>query len=498
MKYVYVLRIVLFTAVCSLFFGCGQGEKKELTVLIRMMPAQQRFFRQEIIKEFEQKANCKINIATFNNQWDIERMLKLEAGKKIAEIGLVKTPFEMTNVLVSKGYMKRLDEINDSEAVMNDIAEYHPLAAGLGFVDGKPYYIPRKLETQILYFSKSKVADAVSKFENHRKRIDAELKKYNTYGLPAGYSLEADPNTWDFYDLYVVGAIWSNEKYNDVTVGRLAHRGARYEGTALYLIDRALQLGASHEDILQLTADKVTDMFLWERVLIRSGAYNPGMWQDPWKGSNIYNGIKDGKVFLSYLQQIDCFNVHGWQDDPGMPTYLSDINDMGLALIPKAVSFELDKEGKPLYEGTRSISTGGWWWGIPKTCPNARLAYEFARFITNKENNAKECAKFGMLPVRKDILNNLSLVFDQGWVGEIYKVSVDQIKSQLDEGKLVTVPLVEQYPQIGQNYVEAWYKLCVEYNEEKDGSMDFSTMKMRLGSDFYPKQQEILGENAQE
>lgn len=60
---------------------------------------------------------------------------------------------------------------------------------------------------------------------------------------------------------------------------------------------------------------------------------------------------------------------------------------------------------------------------------------------------------------------------------------------------MITVPLVKQYAQIGQNYVEAWYKLCVEYNEEKDGLMNFSTMKMRLGSDFLEKQQEILGED---
>ncbi len=496
MRRFYVLRVMLFISFLAGLMGCGQkGKQSELTVLIRMMPAQQRFFRQEIIKPFEKRNNCKINIATFNNQWDIERMLKLETGKKVADIGLVKTPFEMTRVLVAKGYMKRLDEIHDSDKVLNDIAEYHQLAAGLGFVDGYPYYIPRKLETRILFYRKSKVADAVSKFDLYKNIINDELKQYNKYGLPSGYSLEEDPGQWDFYDLYVVGSIWAQEKYNDASIGRIAHRGARYGGTALFLLDRALQLGASHEDILRLTSDKVTDMFLWERALVRCGAYNPGMWQDPWKGSNIYNGIKDGKVFLAYLQQIDCFNVHGWEDDPGMPTYLPDINDMGLSVVPKAVSFELDKKGNPLYEGNRAISTGGWWWGVPKTCPDPKLAYEFARFITNKENQAKECSKFGMIPVRKDILNNLPEVFDQGWVGEIFKVSVEQIKTQLEQEKLVTVPLVPQYAQVGQNYVEAWYKLCVEYDAKKDGVMNFSTMKMRLGSDFAAKQQEILGEN---
>lgn len=477
--------------------GCGTkgGGGNEFTVLLRMMPAQQRFFRQEIVREFERKNGCKINVATFNNQWDIEGMLKLETSKKQAEIGLVKTPFEMTRVLVSKGYMKDLTEIIDSAEVESDIAEYHPLAAGLGYLDGKPYYIPRKLETRILFYRKSKVADALLKFDAHKEKIDTELKNYNGYGLPANYTFESDPNEWDFYDLYVAGYIWSKEKYNDIAVGRLAHRGARYGGTALFLMDRALQLGASKNDILKFIADPVVDMFLWERALIRSGTYNPGMWQDPWRGSHIYNGIKDGKVFLAYLQQIDCFIVHGWEDDPGMPSYLPDAEDMGLSLVPKAVSFELDTNGIPIYEGSRSISTGGWWWGIPKTSPNAKLAYDFARFVTNKENQAKECSKFGMIPVRKDLLTNLPQVFDEGWVGEIFKVSAEQIKVQLMEEDLVTVPLVKQYAQVGQNYVDAWYKLCVEYDEEKDGEMNFSTMKMRLGSDFLEKQQEIMGED---
>lgn len=497
MKRLKCLGLILVFAVIGLFVGCGGGKSDngELTVLLRMMPAQQRYFREEIIKSFEKKNKCKINIATFNNQWDIERMLKLEAGKKNPEIGLVKTPFEMTRVLVSKGYMQRLDEVEEHDKVINDMAEYHPVASGLGIIGGNPYYIPRKLETRILFYRKSKVADAVNKFDKYKDEINTKLKEQNGYGLPAEYVFESDPNLWDFYDLYVVGTIWSKEKYNDASVGRLAHRGARYGGTSLFLIDKALQLGATQEDILRLTSDKVTELFLWERVFIRDGLYNPGMWQDPWKGSNIYNGIKDGKVYLAYLQQIDCFLVHGWENDPGMQTYLPDVNDMGLSVVPKAVSFELDTLGKPLYEGNRSISTGGWWWGIPKTCPNAKLAYDFARYITNKENHAKECSKFGMLPVRKDILNNLPKVFDEGWVGDIYEVSAKQVKTQLNSEKLITVPLIKEYQQIGQNYIEAWYKLCVEYDAKKDGAMDFSTMKMRLGSDYLPKQQEILGEN---
>jgi len=481
--------LALFAVVGMLLVGCNQSAPKEISVLIRMMPTQERFFREQIIPVFEKQNKCKINIVTFNSEWDIERILKLENSKKDPSIALVKTPFEMTRQLVKGGLISDLYSVMDSNKVLMDMAEYHQLASGLSFFEGKPYYIPRKLETRVLFYRKSKVAEAVAKYPAHKDRIAAELKALNGYGLPAEYTLEAEPSKWDFYDLYVAGSIWANEEYNGVKMGRVAHRGARYGGTALDLVDKALQLGASTSDVLKLTEDKMVDMYVWERNMIKSGIYNTGMWQDPWKGANIYNAIKDGKVFLTIIQQIDAFLIHGWKDDPSMPTFLPEADDMGLATIPTAVSFELDNAGKPAYSGTKAISTGGWWWGIPKTAPDAKLAYELARFITNKENQAKECSRFGMIPVRKDILNNLPEVFDQGWVGDIFKVSAEQVQAN----GLTTVPLVAGYSDVCQNIVDAWYALCIEYQDKDNDVMNFSGLKMRLASDYLEKQKKLLG-----
>ncbi len=489
MKKRQLFHFTVLVVLGTIAMGCNRSAPREISVLVRMMPAQKRFLTEQIIPEFEKRNACKVSVTTFENEWDIERILKLESSRKNPSIALVKTPFEMTRMLAKKGLIQDLYSVADSNQVLHDMAEYHQLASGLGFFDGKPYYIPRKLETRVMFYRKSKVADAVTKFEKHRTRIDQELKTQNGFGIPAGYVLEEDPALWDFYDLYIIGSIWANEEYNGIKMARMAHRGARYGGTALFLIDRALQLGASANDILRITEDKVAEMFLWERVLVKNGIYNQGMWQDPWKGANIYNAVKDGKVFLAYFQQIDAFLVHGWKDDPSMPSFLPDTGDMGLTQVPQAVSFGLGQDGKPTYEGSRSISTGGWWWGIPKTASDARLGYALARFITNRENQAKECARFGMIPVRKDILNNLPEVFDQGWVGDIFKVSAGQVKTN----GLTTVPLVTGYAEMSQNIIDAWYSLCVEYKEPEGEPMDFSTMKMRIASDFLEKQKKVLG-----
>jgi ABC-type glycerol-3-phosphate transport system substrate-binding protein len=121
--------------------------------------------------------------------------------------------------------------------------------------------------------------------------------------------------------------------------------------------------------------------------------------------------------------------------------------------------------------------------------PNPKLAYEFARFITSKANQAIECSKFGMIPVRKDILLNLPEVFPEGWVGDIFKTSVDQVTVN----GLSTVPLVKEYPQVAQNLIDAWYALCVEYDQKKMGPMTITLMKEKLEKDFLPKQKQILG-----
>lgn len=486
-KSTIAIGIALCMAAGIALTGCmGNKHKPGFTVLIRMMPAQQRFFEQEIVAKFNKEHNCAIRVASFEKQWDIERFLTLDAAKKHPEIGLVKTPFEVTRPLVYKGLMMPLTQAVDSAKVMMDLAEYHQLAAGLGYVNGEPYYIPRKLETRIMFYRKSMVADAVAKFEKHRARINAELKKQNGFGLPAGYVLESDPSAWDLYDVYVVGSIWSHETYNGVVMPRIAHRGARYEGTALDLVDRSLQfdsvISTAQQEIMSL-GKNTAQTLLWENVFIRNAIYNPSMWQDQWTGDKIWNGIKDGKVFLSFVQQIDCFYIHGWADDPGMPSYLPDINDMGLAQIPLAVSFDLKADGTPQVVGTRAISTGGWWWGIPKTSPDAQLAYEFARYITNKTNNALECSKFGMVPVRKDILLNLPEVFSAGWVGDIFRVSVDQIGTN----GLTTVPLDKEYPQLAQNIIEAWYTLCVGNDQKKSAPMTLPLMTETLKKDFLPQ-----------
>jgi ABC-type glycerol-3-phosphate transport system substrate-binding protein len=494
MKLKRVVKILSIGVVALLATSCQKTDKEDLTVLIRMMPAQQRYFKNEILPQFEKLNNCKVNLRTFYNASELKRMLELDAKKQSPDISLVKVPFEVTQQLVVDKLVKKLSDVVDSSTVERDMAIYHPVASALAMQDGEFYYIPRKLETRVLFYRKSMVADATSKLDSHRDRINGVLKALNGFGLPLGYELETDANEWDVYDLFVIGSIWANEEYNGTKNGRIAHRGAKYEGTTLFMLDRAYQLGATPDDIRRMSGDAVNEMFLWESIFVNGGLYNSGMWDDPWRGSQIYTAVKDGKAFMAWFQQIDLFNIHGWDQDPGMPGYIADENDMGIAVIPQAVSFTLNQDGKPEIEGSRKITTGGWWWGIPEAAPKDSLAYKLAKFITNKDNNAKECSQFGMIPVRKDLLLNLQNVFSEGWVGDIYKTSVAQINLQLDDTTITIVPQGKNYPVMADNYNEAWYSV-VEAATSDNAPLTLDAISQKIEKEFIPQEKKIFGED---
>lgn len=111
--------------------------------------------------------------------------------------------------------------------------------------------------------------------------------------------------------------------------------------------------------------------------------------------------MKDGKVFLAMMHQIDSFFIHGGTH-PHMQGYLANPDDLGVAVMPKGNSFGLDSEGRPHRAGNRKAGTAGWWWGIPKTASHPQLSAELAKWITSHENHLSECKVFGMMPIRKD------------------------------------------------------------------------------------------------
>ncbi|HIC93091.1 MAG TPA: hypothetical protein EYP09_02430, partial [Anaerolineae bacterium] len=114
---------------------------KEMTVLIRMMDMQDKWFREQLIPAAEKALNAKFTVVTFDKIEDIEVMVKLELDSGKKTIGLTKTESAEVYPMVALGYMIPLEEIVGKEELEKVKAEYVDAAWEFGTIEGKTYYI---------------------------------------------------------------------------------------------------------------------------------------------------------------------------------------------------------------------------------------------------------------------------------------------------------------------------------------------------------------------
>ncbi|HEY8348134.1 MAG TPA: ABC transporter substrate-binding protein [Symbiobacteriaceae bacterium] len=476
-------RVAALGALLSLVLSaCGSPQTsqnqnqptKEMTVLIRMMDAQDKFFREEILKKFEKEYGVKLNVVVFDKDEDVMAMVKLEKDSGKNTIGLIKTAETVVNPMVNAGYMIPLKDIVGEEQLNKDLAEYSEASVAFGTIDGTVYYIPRKAETNLMLYVKSKVAEAVANWKQYESELNEALKKYNGYGLPKGYTLEEDPNQWDWYDLLVAGYYWANTDYGGIKGGKIAHRTRKYEGTTSEIFTKLLQVGGKPEDMLKGDTQALVDVFAWEGLFQELGVYNERMLKEAWTGGSIYTAFGEGQVFLAFMHQIDAFFIHGGTH-PTMTGYLANPDDMGLAIMPEGVSLELDDNGQPVRRGGHYSNLSGWWWGIPVTSPDPKLSYELARFITNYENHLAESKTFGMMPIRNDVLEQVNSVFDEPWMQEVFNVS----RRQIETGAWYK-PIHANWAQISAEILEMYYDVCINGNYKTDGKIDYDKIRATM------------------
>ncbi len=445
----------LLVAFLFLFGSCAPSVK--MKALVRMIPDQEKYFASEVVPNFEEEYNAEVDVVHYESVDSIDRELQLRRG----EAGLVKVPFDRAASLAETGLIRPLDTFLSEDELLEFKNTY--LLTSLGQYNGKQYYVPRKFETRILVYRISKVEEAVMLWEDHREEIENELRRYNGRGLPATYLLESDPNEWDFYDVFVVGWVWAHTPQDGRVAPRVAHRGKEYSGTALRVIDRVYQCGGNGDDVVEMRGDAVVDAFFWEAVYAASGIYTPRMWEEQWSGTGVWEGFASDDVYLSFMTQLDCFFIHGTGRD-GLKGYLSDPDDMGVAVMPAGCSVELDERGNILRGGTSAVSTGGWWWGIPAESPDPRASYNLARHITGTENQIQGCGRFGMIPVRKDILSDMSMLFGGGWISKIYAVSFEQLM----KNRKTVLPSQSGFDRVRNTYLSAWFDIVVRGNWSAD------------------------------
>jgi len=471
-----LLRNVLGPLLLALLFA-SCAAPREGAILISMIPAQEKDFRETLIPPFEKKNHCKVRVVSYSDSGDAEKAIRKYSGKAL----LVKTPFERIQGLVRSGLMMSVDSAAGAKTLKEIHDKYFLLQ--LATFDGKLYYFPRKFECRIMMYLKSRVAEAVANWEKKRAPISEALKRHNGLGLPANYALEADPNQWDFYDVFVVGWAWAHADSSGKLTPKIGHRAKRYSGTAQRIVDRVYELGGDRSNVVKMSGECLVDAFEWEAVYAQENIYNPRMLKEGWSGGDVWTAFKSNDVYLAFMTQLDGFFIHGTYSKE-LPGYLENPDDLGFAVMPKGVSMQLNADGTYRREGTHAVSTGGWWWGIPKDSPYPDLSVKLAEWILANDNQVDGCTKFGMIPVRKDILGDIGLLFGRNWLSEIYEVSLKQVVYN----QYRTVPVMNDYSLLEAIYLDAWFDMVAGSNWTGDGdivSRDY--IKSRLNSIYRPR-----------
>ncbi len=477
-------RTALLLSLLVFWTACGADSRPEMIVLIRMIDQQDRWFRQKI-QEFGRREGVRFHVVTFNSISDVQRMLELDARGGMGRVGLVKTHKEMLQPLVDQDLMLPLDEIFGPAQLRRDLQDYLPVAAQGGFLGNRCYYLPRKLETYTLLYLRPRLEEAVRGWETTRLGIERMLRE-NTVdgqGLPEGYRLEFDPNRWDWHDLAVVAHYWAQTPYGGLRVGRMAHRGRNYSGTMTELATKVFQAGGTTEDLLEVATPAVYDAFEWEAFFRKSGLYNPGMWEQRWGGGGLWKGMSNGLVFLAFMHQLDAFFIHGVSELDG---YLKYPEQMETAIMPRAAS--LSGEERPGYGHYSQKS--GWWWGIPRSTPDAFLSYRLARHITSDEFHREEVRRFGMMPVTRRVYDDLNAIFaapEDRWMRLVFVTARRQFGIGLDYGGAPVgvreLPAHAAWPAMQEIWLEAWYDIVVEGNYSArgpEGKVDRAFIAERL------------------
>jgi ABC-type glycerol-3-phosphate transport system substrate-binding protein len=450
MKNICIFLIILCT-------GFSATAKKGFSVAVNMIPGQQRYFTDSISRPFARQNRCDIDVIDFKENDELVSIMNTVPrnpdGGKYQPLGLVMIPHQMATSFIAQEKLQPLNDIVSSDEI-NSIKETFFLVE-MFEQNEKTWLIPRKLETRIMVYRKSKVDEAIQKAAMFKDSIDAMLKQVNGFGLPRGYQLERSPDLWDFFDLFVAGYFWAHHPDNSTKQGKIAHRGKKYHGTVTGLVDKIFQCDGTRDDILDFSSDAALDAFSWEAVMIQQGLYNEKMWTEGWSGTDIWQAFKDNEIFLSFMTQIDCFFLIGGENmtDPYIPP-----DDFGIAVMPSGCSLAFSDTGAVARTGRHAVSTGGWWWGIPKQAKREKLVYEFLDHCTSLDVQQKECGKFGMIPVRMEMIINPADYFEQQLVQKIFTVS----KYQITNNSINSVPLVSNYQELERIYLDAWYTLCVD------------------------------------
>ncbi|MEO6461775.1 MAG: extracellular solute-binding protein [Candidatus Eisenbacteria bacterium] len=442
--------------------------RPDYVMLVHMDELEEGWFRTQIA-DFARKRHIRLTTRAYRDGDELERLLRAASLERKSRVLVAMVPQSMLTSLAEEDLVQPLDGLETRVRIRAFLAAMTPQASGHAMARGRPHYVPATIATPLLFYSKRHVADAIAHWSEARARIDGALQKENGVGLPAGYRLEDDPADWDTYDIAVLAAFWASRPHDGMTVPRVAH-AAVGDAALQDLASRACAHGARSEELLELDGVALRDALAWESVFLREGWYHPSMTKEQWQPRNLLSAAAQGQLFLGWLDSSDLFRLHG-TGAQGLEGFLREPTDLGVSRVPRGVSLDLER-GTVARAGDSHAALTGTWWGIPRAAPDADLAFELVKHLSEREFQVAWARTFGRMPARRDLLAEIDILFEPPWQFAIARAAK---KQALDFGRVL--PHAARWRRNSAALVTAWRQGCVE--RHLTGALDLAMVLRR-------------------
>jgi serine/threonine protein kinase/ABC-type glycerol-3-phosphate transport system substrate-binding protein len=456
--------ILLFAALLAAFTTYYVVKPRpRLGVMLRMMTAQEDWIRNEVLTPYGEAAGWDVAISRYRSVQDVEAALRADPS-----ISLVKVEQTMLRPLAQADLIVPLDvylkDRGRAAELKEMVAAFEPEALALGMVPDhvelRLYGLPRKLETSVMIYRRSKVKEAAEKWTADRERLEDQLARLVGHGLPRGYRLEENPSEWDLYDVLVAGYYWARAPERTRTEPRLMNRSYAYVGTFNHLYDELSSLTTEPKPELELS-ESMIDLFEWEALMRELGLYQEKMFveEEVVTGRVVQDAMARGDIYLTRMHSLGIKLLF---DDATEEVK----SDLGVALLPLGVSLQLDSEGAPARIGSRRAAVSSWFWAIPKSAPHPEEGYQLARHLTSKAIAERETEAFLIQPARRDVRTPSSPL-------AVDLFPVLEVQMKIGGGhRLPAPPTREDADRMIDRLVRAWWRIIGERTFLEQGRID--------------------------